>query len=62
MCMFEMLLIQMEPSNANDTPVSAKKPLIDHMLALDQKSAYNPEKAAEIFVENQRASIIVSFS
>ena len=51
----------MEPSSTNDdTPVSAKKPLIDHMLALEQKSTFVPEKAAELFVDGQRASIVVS--
>ena len=56
---FNGLLIQVEPSSANDAPVSAKKPLIDHMLALEQKSTFVPEKAAELFVDGQRASIVV---
>lgn len=47
-----------ESSSPNDAPVSAKKPLIDNMLALEQKSNFIPEKAAELFVDGQRASIV----
>lgn len=50
----------MEPSSDNDAPVSAKKPLIDNMLALEQKSTFVPEKAAELFVEGQKGIIMVS--
>ena len=52
----------MEPSSANSTPVSAKKPMIDNMLALEQKSTFVSEKAAELFVNDQRASIVVSLA
>ena len=48
-------------TNTNDAPVSAKKPLIDNMLALEQKSTFVPEKAAELFVDGHRASIVVSY-
>ena len=51
----------MEPSSTNSAPVSAKKPLIDNMLAPEQKSMFDAEKAAELFVDGQRASIVVSY-
>ena len=51
----------MEPSGTNSAPVSAKKPLIDNMLAPEQKSTFDAEKAAELFVDDQRASIVVSY-
>jgi len=49
-----------ELSSNNDAPVSAKKPLIDNMLALEQNSTFVPEKAAELFVGGQKGSIVVS--
>ena len=52
----------MEPSSANSTPMSAKKPMIDNMLALEQKSTFVSEKAAELFVDDQRASIVVNYT
>lgn len=50
-----------EPSSSSDAPVSAKKSYIDHMLALDQKSTFVPEKAAELFVDDHKGSIVVSY-
>lgn len=57
-----ILLMQVEPSSANSTPMSAKKPMIDNMLALEQKSTFVSEKAAELFVDDQRASIVVNYT
>lgn len=57
---WNFFLSQVEPSSANNTTVSAKKPLIDNMLALEHSSTFVPEKAAELFVDDQRASIVVS--
>ena len=48
------------PPSGSNVPTSAKKPLIDNMLAPEQRSTFILEKAAELFVDGQRGSIVVS--
>jgi len=52
--------VESPPPIAGSTPVSTKKPLIDNMLAPEQKTTFIREKAAELFVDGCRGDIVVS--
>jgi len=52
--------VESPPPSAGSAPVSTKKPLIDNMLAPEQKITFIREKAAELFVDGCRGNIVVS--